>query len=73
MAETQTGKNIEKRSDKDDILGVYTEIFSAKTSIEGQDGGVVTAMLVYGLSEDMFDVVVVVQCKKGTGPNIIVS
>ena len=73
MAETQTGKNIEKRSNKDDILGVYTEIFSAKTSIEGQDGGVVTAMLVYGLSEDMFDVVVVVQHKKGTGANIIVS
>ena len=36
---------------KDEDLGVYCDLFSAKSGIEGQDGGVVTALLVKGFEE----------------------
>ena len=31
---------------KNENLGVYCDIFSAKSGIDGQDGGIVTALLV---------------------------
>ena len=39
---------------KDPDLGVYCDMFSAKSSIEGQDGGVVSALLVKGFEEGLF-------------------
>lgn len=45
---------------KDSLLGVYSDIFSARSTDERilsvcQDGGVVTAILVYGLGRGIFD------------------
>jgi coenzyme F420 hydrogenase subunit beta len=57
---TQTGTQIE-----DGNLGSYNELFSAKSSIKGQDGGVVSALLVEGLQRGLFDVAVVVARKEG--------
>ncbi|MCL2475863.1 Coenzyme F420 hydrogenase/dehydrogenase, beta subunit C-terminal domain [Candidatus Bathycorpusculum sp.] len=50
---------------KDGALGVYCSLFSAKSQIEGQDGGVVTALLLKGLQKGLFDVAIVVHRKNG--------
>jgi coenzyme F420 hydrogenase subunit beta len=50
---------------KDQNLGVYCDLFSAKSGFEGQDGGVVTALLVKGFEEDIFDAAVVVRRVEG--------
>ena len=39
---------------KDPDIGVYCNMFSAKSRFEGQDGGVVTALLVKGFEEAHF-------------------
>ncbi|MGB9959039.1 MAG: Coenzyme F420 hydrogenase/dehydrogenase, beta subunit C-terminal domain [Candidatus Bathyarchaeales archaeon] len=48
---------------KDEQIGVYSDITSAKSSIEGQDGGVVTALLVSGLEKGFFNKAIVVKRK----------
>ncbi len=50
---------------KDEDLGVYCDLFSAKTTFEGQDGGVVSALLVKGFEEGLFDVAVIVRRGEG--------
>jgi coenzyme F420-reducing hydrogenase beta subunit len=57
---------------KDEELGVYCDLFSAKSSIEGQDGGVVTALLQKGFREGLFDVAIVVRRIKGYNAEAIV-
>jgi coenzyme F420-reducing hydrogenase beta subunit len=47
------------KNDRD--LGVYCDLFSAKSSIEGQDGGVVSAILIKGFREGFFDAAVVIR------------
>ena len=46
---------------KDENLGVYNDIFAAKSTIDGQDGGVATALLVSGMQKGLFDTAIVVQ------------
>ncbi len=53
------------KGESDESLGVYNEIFAAKSVIEGQDGGVVTALLISGMQRGLFDAVIVVQRKVG--------
>jgi coenzyme F420-reducing hydrogenase beta subunit len=50
---------------KDEDLGVYSSIFSAKSAIQGQNGGVVTALLQKGLHEGLFDAVIVAKRMQG--------
>ena len=67
MAE-EDGSVIEQnylKGTKDENLGVYSDLFSAKSSIEGQDGGVVTALLVSGMQNGLFDTALV--CKRIEG------
>ena len=67
MAE-EDGTAIEQnylKGTKDENLGVYSDLFSAKSSIEGQDGGVVTALLVSGMQKGLFDAALV--CKRIEG------
>jgi coenzyme F420-reducing hydrogenase beta subunit len=64
----QDEKKIEQeflKGTKDQNLGVYTDIFSAKTGIDGQDGGAVTSLLIKGLNDGTFDAVIVVQRREG--------
>jgi len=64
----QEEKQLEKQfltGIKDEDIGVYCDIFSAKSNIEGQDGGVVTSLLLKGLREGLFDVAVVVRRLQG--------
>jgi coenzyme F420 hydrogenase subunit beta len=49
----------------DENIGVYKEIFSAKSSYSGQDGGVVTALLVSGMQKGLFDAAIVVRKSQG--------
>ena len=50
---------------QDEDLGLYCEIFSAKTDIEGQDGGVVSKLLVKGFKQELFDTAIVVRRRDG--------
>jgi coenzyme F420-reducing hydrogenase beta subunit len=65
---TQNEAKIEQqflKGGKDEDLGIYCDLFSAKSNIEGQDGGVVTALLVKGFKEDLFDAAIVVRRLEG--------
>lgn len=58
---------------KDDKLGAYIDILSAKSSIEGQDGGVVTALLLSGLKNGIFNKAIVVKRKNGYKAEAVVA
>ena len=58
---------------KEGDLGVYCNLFSAKSQIVGQDGGVVTALLLKGLKEGLFDVAIVVQRKNGYSAEAVIA
>ena len=58
---------------KDEDLGVYCDLFSAKTSIEGQDGGVVSTLLVKGFREGLFDAAIVVRRLEGYNAEAVVA
>lgn len=50
---------------KDEDFGVCSELFSAKSGIDGQDGGIATALLISGMKNGVFDTAVVVRRKEG--------
>jgi coenzyme F420 hydrogenase subunit beta len=50
---------------KDENFGVYSDVFAAKSSINGQDGGVATALLISGMQRGLFDAAIVVQRTDG--------
>ncbi|MCW4030740.1 MAG: Coenzyme F420 hydrogenase/dehydrogenase, beta subunit C-terminal domain [Candidatus Bathyarchaeota archaeon] len=61
-------KNIEKqflKGTKDENFGVFSNIFAAKSSYDGQDGGMATALLVSGMEKGLFDAAIIVQRKDG--------
>ena len=58
---------------KDQDIGVYCDIFSAKTGIEGQDGGVVSALLVKGFEDGIFDAAIVVRRGEGYNAEAVVA
>ncbi|MFX1352207.1 MAG: Coenzyme F420 hydrogenase/dehydrogenase, beta subunit C-terminal domain, partial [Promethearchaeota archaeon] len=58
---------------RDESLGVYTDIFAAKSPIDGQDGGMATALLISGMKRGLIDVAIVVQRTKGYKAEAIVA
>jgi coenzyme F420-reducing hydrogenase beta subunit len=58
---------------RDEDLGVYCGLFSAKSGIEGQDGGVVSAMLAAGFEDGPFDSAVVVRRLEGYSAEAFVA
>jgi len=62
-----------QRKTSDENIDFYSEMFSAKTLIEGQDGGVVTSMLVWGFQRGLFDCALVVQRKQGYRAEAVVA
>jgi len=58
---------------RDENLGVYTDIFSASTPIQGQDGGMVTSLLISGLDNAFFDAAIVVQLNDGYKVNALIA
>ena len=57
----------------DEDIGVYTEMFSAKSSIDGQDGGVATALLVSGMQNGLFDAAIVVKRTDGYWAEAVIA
>ena len=58
---------------KDENLGVHNDVFAAKSSIDGQDGGVATALLISGMQRDLFDAVIVVQRTDGYNAEAVIA
>jgi coenzyme F420 hydrogenase subunit beta len=58
---------------KDPDLGVYCSMFSAKMGVEGQDGGVVTALLAKGFEKDLFDAAIVVTRMEGYSAQVAIA
>ncbi|MBE3116177.1 Coenzyme F420 hydrogenase/dehydrogenase, beta subunit C-terminal domain, partial [Candidatus Bathyarchaeota archaeon] len=58
---------------KDENLGICSDFFSAKSGLNGQDGGIVTALLIAGLRKKLFDAVIVVQRKDGYNAEAVVA
>jgi len=65
MAERHTGKDANDEAKAEQDLGAFSELFSAKSGIDGQDGGVVTVLLILGFKRGLFDAAVVVKRKEG--------
>jgi coenzyme F420-reducing hydrogenase beta subunit/Na+-translocating ferredoxin:NAD+ oxidoreductase RnfD subunit len=57
----------------DENNGIYTDMFSAKSSISGQDGGVATALLVSGMQKGLFDAAIVVKRTDGYWAEAVVA
>ncbi len=73
---TKDGKEIEQKflnGTEDENIGVYTKIFSAKGSVDGQDGGVVTDLLLSGMQNDIFDSAIVVKRTDGYWAEAVVA
>jgi len=58
---------------KDEHFGVYSDIISVKSSIKGQDGGVVTALLISGLKKGIFNKAIVVKRKGGYNAEAVIA
>jgi coenzyme F420 hydrogenase subunit beta len=64
-ADAETIEQSFLRGTADENIGIYQDMFSAKSTYVGQDGGVVTALLVSGMQRGMFDSAIVVKRTKG--------
>jgi coenzyme F420-reducing hydrogenase beta subunit len=58
---------------KDENFGVYNDMFAAKSSVDGQDGGVATALLVSGMQKGLFDAAIVVQRTDGYNSEAVIA
>ncbi len=72
MTETDV-ESLESRfladGEREEYIGIYKALIAGKTSVNGQDGGIVTAMLIAGMEKGLFDCVVVAD--RGDGFNAI--
>ncbi len=57
----------------DENIGLFTDMFSAKSSIDGQDGGVASALLVSGMQRGLFDSVIVVKRTDGYWAEAVIA
>jgi coenzyme F420-reducing hydrogenase beta subunit len=57
---------------RDEDLGIYSELIAGKTSVPGQDGGMVTSMLIAGLQKKLFDASIVVLPRERFGAEAVV-
>jgi coenzyme F420-reducing hydrogenase beta subunit len=57
----------------DENIGVYKDIFSAKSNYNGQDGGAATALLVSGMQKGIFDSAIVVKRTEGYKAEAVVA
>ena len=58
---------------KDENFGVYNDVLAAKSSVDGQDGGVATALLISGMQKGLFDTAIVVQRTDGYKAEAIIA
>jgi coenzyme F420-reducing hydrogenase beta subunit len=58
---------------KNENFGVYNDMFAAKSSVDGQDGGVATTLLISGMQRGLFDAAVVVRRTDGYNSEAIIA
>jgi len=51
--------------ERDEELGVHSDLIAGKTAVDGQDGGMVTSLLIAGLERNVFDAALVVRREEG--------
>jgi len=56
---------LDLEGERDEELGVYSELIAGKTSVDGQDGGMVTSLLISGIKNNLFDAALVVRHEDG--------
>lgn len=49
----------------DEFLGLYKTLIAGRTAVEGQDGGMVTSMLIAGMEKELFECVIVAERADG--------
>jgi len=57
---------------RDEDLGIYSELVAGKTPVPGQDGGMVTSLLIAGLQKKIFDAAIVVYPRERFGAEAVV-
>lgn len=73
-----TAEDIQKIEDKflegdrDEDLGVFSDLIAGKTSTGGQDGGMVTALLISGMKSNLFDAALVVRRVDGYNAEAVI-
>lgn len=55
------------KGERDQELGIHCDLLAGKASIPGQDGGMVTSLLLAGMENDLIDAAIVVPQRKGLG------
>ena len=58
---------------RDELLGVHNEILAAKSSVNGQDGGMATALLLSGFEKGLFDAAIVVKRTVGYKAEAVIA
>jgi len=56
---------LDLEGERDEELGVYSALIAGKTSVDGQDGGMVTSLLISGIKNNLFDAALVVRRENG--------
>ncbi len=64
------GKFLE--GERDDNLGVFSDLIAGKAAMGGQDGGMVTALLISGMKNKLFDAALVVRRVEGYNAEAVV-
>ncbi len=59
--------------ERDDDLGVYQDLIAARSHIRGQDGGMVTALLVSGIEHNIFDAALIVRRINGYKSEAVIT
>jgi coenzyme F420 hydrogenase subunit beta len=60
------------KGERDEDLGIYSQLIAGKTPVPGQDGGMVTSLLIAGLQKKIFDAAIVVFPREIFGAEAVV-
>jgi len=59
--------------ERDEYIGVYSALIAGKSSLRGQDGGMVTALLISGIENGLFDAALIVRRISGYKSEAVIT
>jgi len=59
--------------ERDEYIGVYSALIAGKSSFKGQDGGMVTALLISGIENGLFDAALIVRRISGYKSEAVIT